>query len=51
MQAQYGITVHGKVILVLGDEKEVELSRNGPKSQHRLAQRIVEVTHKELTEE
>lgn len=51
VKSQYSSTVNGKVILVLGDKKEVKLSHNGPKSQHRLAQRISEVTHKELIEE
>ncbi len=42
---------YGEVILVLGDGREIELSQNGPKSQHELAQRISDITHKKIVEE
>jgi len=42
---------YGKVILVLADGREIKLSQDGPKSQHKLAQRISEFTHKKIVEE
>ena len=41
----------GEVILVLGDGIEITLSQGVRKSQHKLAQRISEFTHKKIVEE
>lgn len=42
---------YGKVTLVLSDGREIELSQDGQKSQHKLAQRISEFTQRKLVEE
>ena len=49
---QYGGDVpYGEVTLVLSDGREIELSKDGQKSQHKLAQRISELTQRKLIEE
>ncbi len=46
-----GMVPYGEVTLVLNDGREIELSQDGPKSQHKLAQRISELTQRKLVEE
>ena len=50
VSTQSGGTMKGEVILLLSDGREIELGKGGPRSQHKLARRISEVTQKELIE-